>query len=596
MSRLLVVDGAQSVREAVRMILGGEHEVARAASLEEAAAAAAASPPDLVLAGGPAGGRRRPAGAEAPFAAPLREAIPDVRLLSLPLPFAVADLRGRVRRALEAPAPGARTAAPAAWPSPFVKALLEGADPEGRLGHLAARAAATGVPVLLLGERGTGRETLARAIHAAGPDAAGPFVVLACTGLTPEALDARLAALPVGGPRPTVFLKALDEASPAVQAALLDRLDDGRLGRDARPLASASDLLDDRVEAGLLSEPLVAALGVLRLSLPPLRERPDLIGAIAPVLLERIRQEGRLPRPCRLTPDAVAGLASYVWPGNLAELSAVLARSAALADGEVLEAADVDFGIAGYPAADVPAPSARTFASPAEQTTPEDHRFAALAAELAHEVKNPLVAIKTFTQLLGEKFDDPEFRREFYAVVKRDVERIDHLVEAVLHAADAVPTELGPIDLNALLEAVIGESEGWMVERRVVAFRDLAERAPMALADREQARAALFNVVARALASLPPGEDLFLATRRGRDGVEATVSYRDASPHDVGLMGARGEELEIALARTALARAGGQLEVHRDPKGRTTVTLAFRPAEPNRQAQTLRPVHGRRTA
>jgi DNA-binding NtrC family response regulator len=617
-SRILVVDGAMSVRESVRMILGAEHEVAMAGSVEAAAAAAAEERPDLVLAGGPAGAPRRTAGA-GPWTERLARALgagaPPV--LGLPLPFAVADLRGSVRRALAACVLPPATDGPAApWPPGFVRALLEAADPSGRLSRVASRAASTGLPVLLVGERGTGRERLARAIHAAGPDAAGPFVALACAGLAPEALEARLARLPVAGVRPTVFLKGLDDASPALQSALLDRLADGRLGRDARPIASASDGLDDRVETGVLAEALVEALGVLRLALPPLRERPAMIGALAPVLFERVREEGRLPRACRLTPEAEARLAAYVWPGNVTELARVLARSTALADHELLGPEHIDFGLAAASsfAEEVPAPGravspsaqagatasspARELpgASPSSAPPAADRHFAALAAELAHEIKNPLVAIKTFTQLLGEKFDDAEFRREFYAVVRRDVERIDHLVEGVLHAADAVPTESRPTDLNAVLEAVLGESEGWMVERRVVAFKDLAERIPMALTDPAQARAALFNVVARALASLPAGEDLFLATRACRDGVEAAVSYRDASPHDVGLLGERGEELELTLARAALERAGGRLEVRREPGGHTTVSLGFRAADAGRPVQALRPVPGRRSA
>ncbi|HEX7127912.1 MAG TPA: sigma 54-interacting transcriptional regulator [Thermodesulfobacteriota bacterium] len=602
-SRILVVDGAPSVRESVRMILGAEHDVVTAGSPEEALAEAGRERPDLILAGGPAGAPRRPPGA-APWAARLARDLGVPSVVALPLPFGVADLRGRVRRALAAGAgePAAAEGPTAPWPPGFVRALLEAADPSGRLAHVASRAASTGLPVLLVGERGTGRESLARAIHAAGPDAAGPFVALACAGLAPEALEARLARVAAAGARPTLFLKGVDDASPALQAALLERLADGRLGRGARPIASASEALDARLESGALAEALVEALGVLRLDLPPLRERPDAIAALAPFIFERIREEGRLSRTCRLTPEAQARLAAYVWPGNLTELSRVLARSAALADRDLLDADQVDFGFgaAASSAEAVAAPPRGAGAEGGQEPAPAsgaaDRHFAALTAELAHEIKNPLVAIKTFTQLLGEKFDDAEFRREFYAVVRRDVERIDHLVEGVLHAADAVPTEPRPTDLNAVLEAVLRESEGWMVERRVVAFKDLGDRIPMALTDPGQARAALFNVVARALASLPAGEDLFLATRGCRDGVEAVVSYRDASPHDVGLLGERGEELELTLARAALERAGGRLTVRREPGGRTTVSLGFRAAEAERAVQALRPVPGRRMA
>ncbi len=628
MSRVLVVDGAPSVRESVRMILGGEHEVALAASPEDGAALAHEALPDVVLAGGPAGGRRRGCDDPSPWLEPLRRALPAavaLQLVSLPLPFGVADLRALVRRALadqrgarppvrpslsgshrgHAELPGRQpTVEPAGggqtWREMLVPRVLAAADPGGGLVRVAARGAATTLPVLLVGERGTGRETLARWMHAEGPLRSGPFVAVSCAGLAPAELAARLRRLTTAAVRPTLFLKGLDEASPALQRALLELLESGTIGgapgeepvvAEVRPIASASDGLWERAERGLVAEPLIEALGVLTLVLPPLRERPAAIAAAAGPLLEWVARESGEPEPRRLSAAALERLALYVWPGNLRELASVLARSAALADGPVLEPRDLDFGLALLPVASGPAagrhagsqqapaaepgePAAAATPAPATDESGADVRFAALAAELAHELKNPLVAIKTFTQLLGEKFDDPEFRREFYRVVRRDVERIDHLVEALLHASDALPRETRPTDLNQLVEEVLARSEQWMIERRVIAFKELAEGLSPVLTDPAQAWAAVFNVIARALASLPVGEDLFIATRSGPK-VQLTVSYRDPSPSGAGRPTAEGEELELALARVALGRGGGRLAVERDAGRRTTVTLEF---------------------
>ncbi len=629
MSRVLVVDGAPSVRESVRMILGGEHEVALAASPEDGAALAHEAFPDVVLAGGPAEGRRRGCDDPSPWLEPLRRALPAavaLQLVSLPLPFGVADLRGLVRRAL-AGQPGARPSGRLAlsgsypahaslpgrqptvepvgggqtWREMLVPRVLAAADPGGGLVRAAARAAATTLPVLLVGERGTGRETLARRIHAEGPLRSGSFVAVSCAGLAPAELAARLRRLTTGAIRPTLFLKGLDDASLALQHTLLELLESGTIGGasgegrpvvlEVRPIASASDSLWERAERGLVAEPLIEALAVHTLVLPPLRERPAAIAAAAGPLLEWVARESGEPEPRRLSAEALERLAVYVWPGNLRELASVLARSAALADGPVLEPRDLDFGLALLPVASGPAagrpagsqqapaaepgePAAAATPAPATDESGPDVRFAALAAELAHEIKNPLVAIKTFTQLLGEKFDDPEFRREFYRVVRRDVERIDHLVEALLHASDALPRETRPTDLNQLVEEVLARSEQWMIERRVIAFKELAEGLSPVLTDPAQAWAAVFNVIARALASLPVGEDLFIATRSGRK-VQLTVSYRDPSPSGTGRPAAEGEELELALARVALGRGGGRLAVERDAGRRTTVTLEF---------------------
>lgn len=620
MSRILVVDGARSVRESVRMILGGEHEVALAASPEEGAALARETPADLVLAGGPGGDRRRSPDERSPWLEPLSRALPaaaPVRLVSLPLPFGVADLRGLVRRALadrRAAGGDAAGAGPSrrqrglgpAWREAIVRRVLAAADPSGRLARAAARAAATTLPVLLVGERGSGRETLARWLHAAGPLGSGPFLAVSCAGLAPAELAARLRGLPADAVRPTLFLKRLDEAGPALQGALLELLGSGTISGapgeepvvlDVRPVASASEGLWERAERGLVDEPLIEAVGVLTLSLPPLRERSAVIAAAAGALLEWIARESGEPEPRRLSAAALERLAAYCWPGNLRELASVLARSAALSQGPVLEPEDLDFGLAPSPApsrpaserdaeppgaeagqtdpaaAGTPAPAPGA-SSPAGGEPDADGRFAALAGELAHELKNPLVAIKTFTQLLDEKFDDPEFRQEFYRVVRRDVERIDHLVEGILHASDAVPRDVRPTDLNQLVEEILARSEPWMVERRVVAFKELAEGLPAVLADPAQARGAVFNVIARALASLPAGEDLFIATSSGPP-VQLAVTYREPSPVVAGRPAAEGEALELTLARVALERSGGRLVVEREPGRRVTVTLEF---------------------
>ncbi len=658
MSRILVVDGAPSVRESVRMILGGEHEVALAASPEDGAALAREAPPDIVLAGGPAGGRRRSPDHPSPWLVALRGVLPAavaLRLVTLPFPFGVADLRGLVRRAL-AGQPGARpsgrlalsashpgqagrpgrqpTVEPAGggrtWREALVQRVLAAADPGGGLVRAAARAAGTTLPALLVGERGTGRETLARWIHAEGPLRSGPFVAVSCAGLAPAELAARLRRLTTSAIRPTLFLKGLDDASSALQHTLLELLESGTIGGasgeepivvEVRPIASASDGLWERAERGLVAEPLIAALAVLTLALPPLRERPVAIAAAAGPLLEWVARESGEPEPRRLSAAALERLALYVWPGNLRELASVLARSAALAEGPVLEPQDLDFGLAPLPVASGPAPerqsavgdmtrapagewdqqppeaprgdpaaaatpapvpgapSAATPGSPllpadGDQAPGADIRFAALAGELAHEIKNPLAAIKAFTQLLGEKFDDPEFRREFYRAVRRDVERIDHLVEGLLHASDATPREVRPTDLNQLIEEVLTRSEQWMIDRRVVAFKELAEGLPPVLTDPTQTRAAVFNVLARALALLPVGEDLFITTRSGPK-VQLTVTYRDPSPVGVGRPATEGVELELVLARVALERGGGRLAVEREPGRRTMVTLEF---------------------
>ncbi|MFO0581746.1 MAG: sigma 54-interacting transcriptional regulator [Anaeromyxobacter sp.] len=267
--------------------------------------------------------------------------------------------RGRLPRELVLPAGRlARPAPRAALPSgEDAFAALLGDDPalaEAR--ERARRFARSTLPVLLLAETGTGKELLARSIHAASPRAAGPFVAVNCGALPAELLeselfghgpgaftgarargqDGKLAAADGG----TLFLDELAEMSPALQAALLRVLEDGtyaRLGEteerraDFRLVCATCRDLPALVGSGAFRADLYYRLQGVQLSLPPVRARRDL-PALAAGLLEGIaREEGR-PEP-RLSPAALERLAAHAWPGNVRELKTALRVALVEADG-----------------------------------------------------------------------------------------------------------------------------------------------------------------------------------------------------------------------------------------------------------------------
>jgi transcriptional regulator with GAF, ATPase, and Fis domain len=235
--------------------------------------------------------------------------------------------------------------------------------------------AATDTTVLVLGESGTGKELAARAIHRQSQRAAGPFVELNCAAIPRELAETELfghvrgafsgatrdrvgrfeAAL--GG---TLFLDEIGELPLDMQGKLLrvlqegtyQRVGDGRTRRtDVRVVAATNRNLMVDVEAGRFRQDLYYRLAVFPIALPPLRERPEDLGALSAHLLDRICRRLNRPRVA-LAPEQVAELRRRRWPGNVRELVNVLERTVISArPGEPLRLPPSDDGWSWGPAA-----------------------------------------------------------------------------------------------------------------------------------------------------------------------------------------------------------------------------------------------------
>jgi transcriptional regulator with GAF, ATPase, and Fis domain len=214
-------------------------------------------------------------------------------------------------------------------------------------------------PVLIRGEPGSGKERLARSIHAWSARADHPFVSLSCAGVPEATLELELfghvegAFAGAGRARPgrlvvanggTLFLDEVSELPLSLQTRLLRVLQDGEFEPvgsdrpvrvDVRILAATHADLESVVSAGRFREDLFYLLDVFPLELPPLRERREDVAPLAETLLEQLaRRTGKLAR--RLTPEALSRLESHDWPGNVRELANVLERALILAPGEEL--------------------------------------------------------------------------------------------------------------------------------------------------------------------------------------------------------------------------------------------------------------------
>jgi Nif-specific regulatory protein len=225
-----------------------------------------------------------------------------------------------------------------------------------RLTRLVARKPST---VLLVGETGTGKEMVARAVHRLSNRADGPYVRVNCGALAESLLESELFGHVKGAftgaidnktgrfeaaHGGTIFLDEISSMSAKLQVKLLrvlqekefERVGESRTIRvDTRVVAATNQLLTDEIEAGRFRDDLYYRLNVWPIYLPPLRERREDIPLLARYFLERHAEEHGCDPP-ELKPDVVRVLQSYDWPGNVRELENYMERATVLADGNAL--------------------------------------------------------------------------------------------------------------------------------------------------------------------------------------------------------------------------------------------------------------------
>ncbi len=261
-----------------------------------------------------------------------------------------------------------------------LETLFEARTADGRLAaqdgvmrevlDLAHRTADSEASILLLGESGTGKSVLAREIHARSPRAAGPFVTVSCPSLSRELLESELfghakgaftgavadkegkVSAADGG---TLYLDEIGELPLEIQPKLLRLLQEREYERvgetqtrraNVRIVSSTNRDLVRAVKEDRFREDLYYRLNVVELHLPPLRERPlDLERLAAAHLRFFARQTGRPIRD--FSPEALAAMRRYPWPGNLRELRNVIERAVILGSGPLVEPEQLTQIIAG---------------------------------------------------------------------------------------------------------------------------------------------------------------------------------------------------------------------------------------------------------
>jgi DNA-binding NtrC family response regulator len=281
-------------------------------------------------------------------------------------PFLPEDLLAKVRRLLETKRLGEENRLLRRQVQrAFTQGEIVGTSPAmQKVFETVQRIAATDFDVLILGETGTGKELVARAIHQHGRRKDGPFVPVDCGAIPEELMEreffghergaftgaqARGLGLLEFADHGTFFLDELTQLPPRLQAKLLRVLQERRIRRvggttetplDVRIVAASSLNLETEVRKGSFRLDLFHRINVTRVELPPLRERAGDIPLLANHLLIRYAKE--LERdPVELSLEAMEVLAGYTWPGNVRELQNLLKRTLTMASGREISAEDL---------------------------------------------------------------------------------------------------------------------------------------------------------------------------------------------------------------------------------------------------------------
>jgi hypothetical protein len=486
-------------------------------------------------------------------------------------------------------------------------------------------------PVFIQGERGTGKELIAKIIHYTSDPPYRRFHRIDCRllveetwrdQLTPILRDSCRVESPV-----TLYLKEVGLLQASIQRKLLEWIEDGIIENEKdqgnfkkiRLISSSSDNVRALVIQRRFSEDLYDRLNTLFISIPALRERVKEIPIIAQHLLLENAEKLKIRR-VGLSDQALRALEAYGWPGNLKEFEQVIIRSAIFSEGEILGEGDLFLNIdhemnsnAGFFNKEERPSFPRSSRNPTE--APPTPPLPLFFIELVHRIKNPLVSIKTFTQLLREKFGDEEFREYFYKIVTEDIEKIDSVMNGLLNYIK-INT---PIDktntVHLILEEILKKMAPQIQQKRITVIKKLEQDLPETIVHDEQLRYILHAILEYAMPAIPPEGSIAVLTKSSRrlhkqgpdkqthpsdperyvDIFVLFTGYkRSSDPFEVTLGLARSQqeesiELELRLVREIIRKNRGVMKFQvNEKKPRTLICLRF-PVE-RRKVVTYSPV------
>ncbi|HKM57240.1 MAG TPA: sigma-54 dependent transcriptional regulator [Chthoniobacterales bacterium] len=252
----------------------------------------------------------------------------------------------------------------------YQDSLVGQSQPMQQVFKMVGRVSHSDAPVMITGESGSGKELVARAIHHYSSRSAQPFIAINCAAIPENLLESELfghekgaftgaAAQRIGrfeqSNGGTLFLDEIGDMPLGVQSKILRVLQEGEFSRvggnstvktDVRIIAATNKTLEQEVAKKQFREDLFYRLNVVRIHLPPLRQRREDINLLAEYFLKKIATQKHLPQ-LKLSEEAVKLMEEYPWPGNVRELENTIQRACVLATSDVLLPKDIPLGAAG---------------------------------------------------------------------------------------------------------------------------------------------------------------------------------------------------------------------------------------------------------
>jgi two-component system, NtrC family, response regulator HydG len=473
---------------------------------------------------------------------------------------------------------------------------------------LVRRLAAARLPILIAGEIGCGQNRIVSGILWL-KKIAGSRVFINAAEISEEYLAQKSLELSLHRASQvgttTLVIENLEKSKVSGQSLLLRFLEDTEeKSVQVRYLATANTDLLRRVYEGDFAEELYHKLAMLTLKLAPLRERRQDIPILADWFARNCAKTLGLSEPV-LTAEAQNRLSNYLWFGNLSELETVMARTLAWHRKPRIEAADLVFDFSDYtdtkelsefseftPAGkqagfdlaepvlqvDSPAPAANVSANGHGESVDLN----VVIHELAHELKNPMVTIKTFAQLLGERYQDENFRSRFQEVVGDDIERMDELLEVMIEFADFAAPRTTKVSLNEKLQSVLSELQNESAKRQTRFDWKANGGRHEVQSDESQLSYILKNVLLASLSQARMGSEIEIILSPG--GTLAITYLREGArltsiTHYLGGTSSRPDDsilpLRVLLAKQLLERNGGQFAIDQSASDKETMKMEF---------------------
>jgi DNA-binding NtrC family response regulator len=622
MKRILVVDESEVIRETLALILGRDFSVMKKfLGTSGFSLADTSADVDLLIIGvSPA--LRSEAGKLLKFAAQvscavlfLVESRSAVKLIEeqetvgcLAKPFNPYELKQKVGMLLGRTAVVPSVRPTRAIPSnPAHSRYLRYPFLDRTAAALVQRFAGTHLPILVSGEIGCGQERVVRGICAiAGADVTCSFVNAA--EVNDEVLASKMAQLSWRSEKTgRIFVaEEIEKLSVSAQSKLLNFIEElEATSVECRFLATSKIDLLEQVYQGEFLERLYYRIATLSLKLRPLRERRNDIPTIAAWFAQYF---GPLLQLSQVTfsPEARDRLANYLWFGNLSEMETVIARTLAVRRKTIIEAQDLVFDFFG-------SSEAQELADVEEFSSPEEKRnnlkvvsswtggkevpasrvdqpgcseraseLKVLIHELAHEMKNPMVTIKTFAQLLDDRYEDEDFRARFRDVVSGDIERMDDLLEMMIEFADFGQPRVDRTSLDERLRGAVDELGEECGKRRAAIRLQTSTIGTAILADENQLDYILKNVLSTVVSQARVGSEIGVEIQQTGTVV---ISYRREGPRMASItqyLGSLSEAagasilpLRILLAKQLVERNGGEIAVDSTEAEKEIVTMEF---------------------